>query len=248
MSDIVAALGRALAALVHPKMFFLMIWPIAVAIVIWSVIAVIFGAQALSGVQSALSGYAIFQQFSSTPPWATITTVLLWILGFLLFIPLVLVTAILIIGVFSMPMMVRHVAARDYPGLEMKHGGSVGGSVANALGALARLVLLVVVSLPLWLIPFLWPIIPVVLFGYFNQRLFRYDALAEHASTEEIRKLVSRYKPQLWGLGMILGVIGHVPILGFFMPVFGGLAFIYFLLDRLALERRTPIVAKTGGT
>jgi len=52
--------------------------------------------------------------------------------------------------------------------------------------------LLFAVSLPLWLIPLLWPVLPIALFGYFNQRVFRYDALAEHATAAEIAEVVRR--------------------------------------------------------
>jgi CysZ protein len=238
MTDVAQALGRALANLVHPKMFFLMIWPIALSIVLWTALAILFGSQVLAGVQGTLSGFSIYQQFSANPPWAMITTGLLWILGFLLFVPLVLITATIIIGVFSMPMMVRHVADRQYPQLARKQGGGVAGSTVNVLSAFLRLLGLLLVSLPLWLLPILWPVIPIVLFGYFNQRMFRYDALAEHATADELKRIITRTKPKLWLLGGILAVIGHIPILGFFMPVLGGLAFIYFLLEHLALERQ----------
>lgn len=237
MTDLVSALGRALASLVHPRMFSLMIWPIALALVFWSVLAIFFGAGVLGAVQGYLGSFELYQQFTSSPPWSTIATGLLWILGFLLFIPLVLITASLIIGVISMPMMVRHIAARDFPSLEQRRGGSVAGSVGNAFAALGWLALLAVVTAPLWVIPVFWPVLPIVLFGYFNQRLFRYDALAEHASAEEIRTIFKRERGRLWLLGIILAVIGHIPVIGFFMPVLGGLAFIYFLLGRLAQDR-----------
>src|SRR6266704_1649133 len=82
--------------------------------------------------------------------------------------------------------MVAHVGGRDYPGLARRRGGTIAGSLWNAFAALVLLALLFSVSLPLWLIPLLWPALPIVLFGYFNQRVFRYDALAEHGTAAEI--------------------------------------------------------------
>lgn len=241
MTELVTALGRAFASLAHPRMFLLMIWPIGLALVVWTLLAFAFGASVMGSVQAWLGSFAIFQSITAGPPWSAIATGLLWILGFLFFIPLVLVTASLIIGVVSMPMMVRHVAEREFPALERRRGGSVAGSIGNAVVALAGFVLLAVVTAPLWVLPFLWPVLPILLFGWFNQRLFRYDALAEHGSAEEIRTIFSVEKGRLVLLGVILAVIGHIPVVGFFMPVLGGLAFIYFLLGRLArLRRSTP--------
>ena len=101
--------------------------------------------------------------------------------------------------------------------------------------------LLFAVSLPLWLIPLLWPVLPIALFGYFNQRVFRYDALAEHATAAEIAEVVRRHRGELFLVGVALALIGHVPVLGLFMPVYGGLAFIHFGLSRLGELRSEPI-------
>jgi len=55
-----------------------------------------------------------------------------WILLLLLFVPVVLITAVLIISVVSMPAMAAHVGARDYPGLLHRKGGTFAGSLWNA--------------------------------------------------------------------------------------------------------------------
>jgi CysZ protein len=137
--------------------------------------------------------------------------------------------------------MAAHVGARDYPGLARRKGGTFAGSLWNALVALILFALLFAVSLPLWLVPLLWPVLPVALFGYFNQRVFRYDALAEHATAAEISEIVRRRRGELFMLGVALAIVGHVPVLGFFMPVYGGLAFIHYGLQRLGELRSEPI-------
>ena len=101
--------------------------------------------------------------------------------------------------------------------------------------------LLFAVSLPLWLVPLLWPVLPIALFGYFNQRVFRYDALAEHATAAEIAEIVHRHRGGLFLLGVALALVGHIPVLGLLMPVYGGLAFIHYGLERLGELRSAPI-------
>jgi CysZ protein len=241
MSDITRALARAAASLAHPKMLFLMIWPIAVALALWTVIAVLFGAQTLVWLQGYLTQSAVGVWVSTWFPFDVIATVLAWVALVVLFIPLVLVTATLIIGVISMPMMVNHVAASDYPGLERKHGGTFSGSVWNALVALVVFVVLSLLSLPLWFVPLMWPVLPVLLFAYLNQRVFRYDAVAEHGSPEEMREIFRGNGWSLYLLGILLALIAHIPLVGFFIPVIAGLAFIHYCLDRLARLRSSQV-------
>jgi hypothetical protein len=164
-----------------------------------------------------------------------------WLLLLFLFVPVVLITAVLIISVVSMPAMVNHVARRDYAALERKKGGTFAGSAWNAVASLFLFSLLFAVTLPLWLIPLLWPVLPVALFGYFNQRVFRYDALAEHGSSAEIGEVIRRSRGELFVLGVALALIGHIPLVGLLMPVYGGLAFIHYALGRLGELRRAPI-------
>ena len=242
MNDITQALARAGSGLMHPKMFLLMIWPLALSLVLWVTLGLLFGAQLFAGIEAFLNQSSLYRSVTATWPISLIAAGLLWILMILLAIPLVLMTATLVIGVLAMPIVVNHVAAKSYPHLERKQGGSILGSVWNAVAALLWLAALIVVTLPLWFIPLFWPIIPVVLLGYFNQRVFRYDALAEHASKAEIAHVVATAKGPLMGLGIALGAIGHIPLVGFFTPVYGALAFTYFSLERLVTARHAPIL------
>ena len=242
MSDLARALARALASLAHPKMLLLMIWPIAAALLLWTALAILFGAQTMGWLQGYLTDSTVGVWASKWFPFHLIATALSWIALLVLFIPLVLVTATVIIGIFAMPAMVTHVAAADYPTLELRHGGTFAGSVWNALIALAVFVVFSLLSLPLWFVPLLWPVLPVLLFAYLNQRVFRYDAVAEHASADEMRELFRRHGTTLYLLGIVLSLIAHIPLVGFFIPVIAGLAFIHYLLERLAELRRSPIV------
>ena len=91
------------------------------------------------------------------------------------------------------------------------------------------------ISLPLWIFPPLWPAIPVAILGWVNQRLLRYDALAEHADADEMARLYRGRRGALYVLGLLFALAAYVPLVGFFAPVVFGLAFIHYLLG--ALER-----------
>jgi hypothetical protein len=140
-----------------------------------------------------------------------------------------------------MPSMVEHVASRSTPRLERRKGGSLAGSVWNSSVGLLGLAGLGVVSIPFWIFPPLWPLIPVAILGWVNQRVLRYDALAEHASAEEMRRLFARRWGGLYLMGLILALAAYIPLLGFFAPVLLGLSFIHYLLAALEEQRSAPI-------
>src|SRR5213592_1376732 len=143
-----------------------------------------------------------------------------------------------ILGIFDMQAMVDHVARRSFPDLERRRGGGVAGSGWNGLVALFGMLGLGVLALPLWLLPPLWPLIPVAILAWGNQRLLRYDALAEHADPAEMARIFRERRGGLYLLGLQLALLAYVPILGLFAPVIFGLAFIYYLLDALQAARQ----------
>jgi len=222
-------------------MFALMVWPALVALALWLVIAAFFWGNAVAAVDAMLRGTPVVLWMYSVAPLAAIAAQLGWILLALLFVPLVLLTSTVIVGVYAMPLMVAHVAGRDYPQLERRRGGGAVGSAWNALAAVLWFAALVLLSLPMWLVPLLWPVLPVLLLGFLNQRMFAYDALAEHASRDELRRILRQDRAGLFALGTIVALAGHVPLLGIFAPVYAGLAFIHYCLGRLQALRTAPI-------
>ncbi len=244
MSEISKALIKAFASLLHPRMLLLMLWPVAVALLLWLGLAFAFWSQAAAWLQLQFEQSAAISWSVSIWPLSFVATHLAWILLALLFIPVVLITAVLIIGVFAMPVMVGLVAQRAYPGLARRQGGSFAGGLWNSVMALVWLALLLLLSLPLWLFPLLWPVLPILLFGYLNQRVFRYDALAEHATGWEMETIFRRHRRELLLLGVVLALFGLIPLLGFFAPVYGGLAFIHYCLARLTQLRDEPVATQ----
>lgn len=241
MERVVAALLKGLTSLLHPRMLWLMVWPVLVALAVWLGLAALYWSQAVNWVDLQLHQWAVYRWTLSVWPLGVLATWLGWLLLLFLFVPVVLITAVLIISVVSMPAMVAHVADRDYPRLARRKGGTFAGSAWNALLAILLLMALFAVTLPLWLLPLLWPVLPIVLFGYFNQRVYRYDALAEHGTSVEIAELIARNRGELFLLGIALAIVGHVPLVGLAMPVYGGLVFIHYCLARLGEARSEPI-------
>lgn len=248
MNSVIAALAAALKSFFQPRMLALVLWPMLLAVALWVGAAFIFWGSWMDGLtglvqQTSLERW-MAQGFLAIVSHYLIATVLVMLL-----LPAIYVTALLITAIFAMPMMVDHVAGKYYPELERKQGGTVAGNVSNALVAVAVYCLGWVVSLPLWLFSPLALVLPIVLMAYLNQRLFRYDALAEHASRDEIELVVERTTPRLYLLGALAGLLQFVPLLNLFAPVFVALAFIHLCLDELRALRLQPLAQapSTGG-
>jgi len=252
--SVAGALLRAAGSLLHPRMLWLMLWPVLLALLLWGTVAFFLVGWLIvrlaERLQQALQGALSFLTFDFTD-WSLIAAK---VLLYLAFVPLVYMTALVILGIFGMPIMVNHVAARSFPTLERRQGAGFLGSAWNGVAALLGMLLLAVFTLPLWLVPPLWPLIPLVIMGWANQRLLRYDALAEHADAQERRAVFRSRRAGLYLLGFLLALVAYVPFVGFFVPAFFALGFIHYLLDALAAQRRltapmTPMATKnwTGG-
>jgi uncharacterized protein involved in cysteine biosynthesis len=124
------------------------------------------------------------------------------------------------------------------PAILRLKGGTFAGSIVNAVTSVSAFVLLWVLTLPLWLL--LGPlaiVVPLALSAYLNQRLFRYDALSEHASKEEMQRIFSQRFSDLFVLGLLTGALYFVPVVNLIAPVFSALAFTCLCLDELARIR-----------
>ncbi len=241
MSRVFSSIAFAFLNLLHPRMLWLMIWPVLVALFLWGLAAFFYWTSIalwLAGhFRQWIESGVFFVRFDGGDALVFAAHVIL----VLLFVPAVYLTALLILSVFGMTEMVEHVAARRFLQLERRRGGGIAGSVWNGVVALAGTLLLGIITLPLWIIPPFWPLIPVAIFAWVNQRVLRYDALAEHASAEEMKAIFAKLRKPLYMLGVLFALLAYVPLAGFIAPVLFGLAFIHLLLAELQALRQAPI-------
>jgi CysZ protein len=232
MTPVLNALSRALRDLFQFKVLWIVIWPILAAVLLWLVLGVTFWDTFSGWIASGLNAMGIQHWLEGVEPrW--VANAIQAVVHLILFVPLVFITALLITAFFAMPALIRLVADHDYPQLKRNNGGSITGNLLNGTLAIGIFVAIWVLTLPLWFIG-VGMVMPFIAATYLNQRLFRYDALAEHASSDEMKALFSRYQSSWWGLGLLTGLLQFVPLLNLFAPVLTGLAFIHFGLARLA--------------
>jgi Etoposide-induced protein 2.4 (EI24) len=125
--------------------------------------------------------------------------------------PLIVLLSLLLVATFMGPALSALVAERRFAHLERKRGGSLATSIAWSLGSTVVALLALVISLPLWLVPPLILILPPLIWGWLTYRVMAFDALSEHASTEERREVFRRHRPWLLGIGVLTGYLGAAP-------------------------------------
>ena len=127
--------------------------------------------------------------------------------------PLVVVASLLAVALLMTPSLARLVADRRFVGLVRKKGSSwlygVLWTLLSLLLALGALVL----TLPLWLVPPLAMLLPALIWGWLTYRAMVVDVLAEFASAEERRILMTRHRTGFISMGVITGLIGAAPSL-----------------------------------
>jgi hypothetical protein len=237
MGAVLTALSRAMGDLRETRVLVLGLVPPLAAIAVWAVLA-----WALADDWARLVA-----DWIATTSWLTwlrdlgLASVLVWgsgIAALALLLPLMLVTAVIVTEIVAMPLIVPLVGNRHYPQLAQRKGGTVAGSVGNAVAAVTRFAVLWLVTLPLWFTGIGALVLPPLISASFNQRMFRYDALAEHASPAEYAAVVRAGGGRLFLLGLALALMYAIPIVNLAVPVLSGLAFTHLCLAELARIRQ----------
>ena len=221
------ALAKATRDFLTARMLGLVLWPLLGSLLLWSFLGYFFWHDLVGGLQHLASVPALRSVLGdSVLHWFSEFSVLIALL--LIIPPLVQATALLITATVAMPVMTEFVAQRSYPQLARRKGGGVAGSIWNALFATVVYLLLWLLTLPLWFFALPALVLPIVLNGWLNDRVFRYDALAEHADRDEYAVLSRRLGGNFFLLGCCGALLQLVPLLNLAAPVFVGLSFLHY--------------------
>ena len=228
-TSIAGALSRAVPILFTARIVGLAVLPLLIAAIVWTGIAIA-GWRPLTD--------ALAHAFGATGDASLWQRIAADVVGFVIFAGLAVATALTAVAVLAMPVIVRTVSARHFPELASKRGGTLAGSVGNAAVALAIFVPLWLAALVLLFVPPVYAMVSLVLNAWLTQRMFRYDALADHAASTEIATVVERSRGRLMGLGLALSPLSLIPIVNILvLPIFGGIAFTELCLAELQALR-----------
>jgi hypothetical protein len=216
MSAVLDAFWRAVAYCLHPRVIALSVLPLVLVVGVISVLGYWYMDPALAAVQHLLESTEMMTQI-----WAWLETlglgrlkmVVVPLLLIVIATPLIVLVCLLLVAMLMTPLMVRLVTRRRFPFLAHSGGASYVLSVFWALGASAVALLAMVVSFPLWFVPPLVLVIPPLIWGWLTYRVMAFDALADHATTEERQILMQRHRWSLLGMGVLTGYLGAGPSL-----------------------------------
>ena len=158
--------------------------------------------------------------------------------------------AMLLTGIFVMPLLLRYLAAGEYADVLRRGSDGVIASVGNSVWAALLFIIGWLLTLPLWLVPGAGLFLPLFWMAWLNRRTFAYDALSEHATPEEWRLLRRRHGATLLGIGVLMAVLAHVPWIGLLAPSLAALAYIHYCLEALRQLRQEslPSLGETVAT
>ncbi len=216
MNDLLRSFGRALASALHPRMLWLTFMPFFAATVGWGVILWFFWQTLIGSTRTWLESWSFPTPLYPLFDWLGFSALHTAVAPFIVIamvIPLIVVTVLLLIATLSMPAVIRYLSARQFASLEMRRGGTWYGSLGQALWTTLVCLVLLIVTLPLWLVPPFFALIPPLLWGWLTYRVMSYDALALHATRDERRALVRRFRLPLLLIGIASGLLGSLPTL-----------------------------------
>ncbi len=237
MERIVTAFLRAVRDLREARILALVLVPPIGGFVLWTTLTWAFWGEWIAWVDTTLAATAFGQWIQSFDPgWLVSSVATLVLVAFV--VPLMLITVVVITELVAMPVIVKLVGERHFGALELRRGGTVIGSVWNAVRGILWFAGLWLLTLPLWLTGIGALVLPPLLSAWFTQRMFRYDALAEHASIAEYRRIVQGSSGRLILMGLLLALLYYVPVLNLLVPVLSGLAFTHLCLGELSRLRQ----------
>ncbi len=218
MKSLLAALLRAAASQLHPRMLLLTLLPFAVTALIWTGIAWFGGESAINLVQGWLLHVPGFERTvlwlfaGNVDRFATAMRVLPLLVVAVALLPPVAMTAIVAVGTTTVPLVVAHLRRGRFATLEVRGHSGPGQVLRDGLHALALTALAALLTLPLWLVPLAGWLLPLLLWGWVNARIMARDALAEHADGAERDAILRSRAWPLWVLGVATGALGVIPV------------------------------------
>ncbi len=241
MVEIFNALVRSLNNLQDRGIWLRLAGPAVVALLVWLLLAFF----ALDWFVAQLLDFPPLTWLSG---WGALwlAKVLGWIGGWLAVFALAYMTAMLLAAIFVVPLLVNEIGGREYPDVARQGKDSLVAATGNSLVAALGFVAGWIGTLPLWLIPGMGLVLPIYWLAWLNRRTFAYDALAAHATTDEWKSIFEAHRGKLLLLGVLLGLLAHVPFVGLLAPAFGALAYVHYGLEALRRERKGATVIIEG--
>jgi hypothetical protein len=182
---------------------------------VW-ILGVYFWESAIDGINAWLHTWSLVdgaRQWLVSVGWGNVFSMLPIVVLLALAVPAIVLVTLLLVAIFMVPSIVNLVAARRFPALQRREGGSFLSSVGWSLGCTALAAVALVASIPLWFIPPLVLIVPPLIWGWLSYKVMTFDVLADHADRDERRRILREQRWPLLAIGIVTGYLGSAPTL-----------------------------------
>ena len=213
---LVDAFWRAAAYCLHPRVMALSVLPLVIVGGLAGALGYFYWEDAVAYVRATVENWllvASLLQWLDSIGASAFRAVLGPLILVALAVPVIVVVSLLLVAMLMTPAIVDLVAARRFPELERRHGGSFTQGVLWSLGCTVLALVLLVLSVPLWFVPPLVLLLPPLIWGWLTYRVLVFDVLSEHASAEERRTIMREQRWPLIGMGVVSGYLGAAPSL-----------------------------------
>ena len=214
MTAVLDALLRSLAYGLMPRVVGLSLLPLLLLMGVCGALSWAFWEQAVSGVQEALEMSAVLDaalkwlEVLGAPKFKAVLAPLLLVAAIL---PVLVVACLMVVAQFMTPALVKLVVQRRFPLLERRKGSPVWWSLVRSLGLSVLAVLVLLLSIPLWLVPPMLLVMPPLVWGWLAMQVMSFDVLADHATPEERAALMRAHRGPLLAIGVVSGLMGAAP-------------------------------------
>lgn len=227
MSPVVDAFWRAAAYCVHPRVIVWSVLPLAASALVVLGLGWLYwepGIDALRNVLDGWEGVRVAKQWLRDVGGGGLVRVLEPLILVALAVPVVVVLSLFWVAVLMTPALSRLVVKRRFAGMSVAPQNRWLATLAWSLGHTVVALLLLVASLPLWLIPPLFLVLPPLIWGWLTYRVMLFDVLADHATVAERKQILREHRWPLFGMGVVSGYLGAAPS---FIWAAGALALVF---------------------
>jgi hypothetical protein len=129
--------------------------------------------------------------------------------------PVLILLVMLVVSLMMTPALIQLVAQRRFGSLAKADNTALTfvRSLAWSVGSTLMASVVLVISMPLWLIPPLIMILPPLIWGWLTYRVMSFDALSNHATVDERRAVMKQHRSSLLLMGIVAGFLGAMPSL-----------------------------------
>lgn len=210
-----------------------------VALILWQPIALFFHDVFSGNTQPLWSFVPEWLMTVLTSIGPALLNLLVALILFLIFIPLVIVTTTILTSIVASTYLIQFLGQKYFPHVEKRGSARLGKSLLHVIIYSVLYMVLWIVTLPLNFFPGAAFAIPALLTAWFNRKVGAFDVLTEWADDREFEIMLQTDTMRSYIVSLIPSLGIYLPLGAFFTPVMTSIALTFFYLEELNLKRQS---------